>query len=419
MPQFLPNFKAVRNTIKSDAEVNFQADQAGKLIIKDTGTEITNVEPNLTMRLLRNASSFVMANNLVWDDGPDQRWEIADDGTINRPGTLMEVGLEGVSAFSIPAGPAGTGGLVHRFIVRDEGDVVVIGNDTPTPEGLGGVENWLGVNVGKDKSLNRPFEVQNLSNLTNVVGVSARFICHSSATLVDGAGSFNEFALNGAGQGETVMARVGAERDGAASTGSFVVDLPTTGSFNEALRVKSTGAMVLQQATSSITVGQSTVHGAGLAVIHNDVATAPTSALIYGKWRTDDFSTNAVLLKLLHETTQTSNDGNGVSIDLSVDDAAIAETVAARISAVRDGGTRVYDTVFYTQNSGTLGEAMRIKAENDVVVQGGLGIHGNTAPAQAAAIADVPTAGSATAADNATAINSILTALRNIGIIAT
>ena len=40
------------------------------------------------------------------------------------------------------------------------------------------------------------------------------------------------------------------------------------------------------------------------------------------------------------------------------------------------------------------------------------------APAQAEAIADVDTAGSATAAANATAINSILAALRNTGIIA-
>lgn len=38
---------------------------------------------------------------------------------------------------------------------------------------------------------------------------------------------------------------------------------------------------------------------------------------------------------------------------------------------------------------------------------------------QNAAIADVPTAGSATAAANATAINSILAALRDTGIIAT
>ena len=36
---------------------------------------------------------------------------------------------------------------------------------------------------------------------------------------------------------------------------------------------------------------------------------------------------------------------------------------------------------------------------------------------QPAAIADVPTAGSATAAANATAINSVLAALRNAGII--
>lgn len=38
---------------------------------------------------------------------------------------------------------------------------------------------------------------------------------------------------------------------------------------------------------------------------------------------------------------------------------------------------------------------------------------------QAAVIADVATAGSATAAANATAINSILAALRGVGIIAT
>jgi hypothetical protein len=37
---------------------------------------------------------------------------------------------------------------------------------------------------------------------------------------------------------------------------------------------------------------------------------------------------------------------------------------------------------------------------------------------QATAISDVPTAGSAAAADNATAINSILAALRGAGIIA-
>lgn len=38
---------------------------------------------------------------------------------------------------------------------------------------------------------------------------------------------------------------------------------------------------------------------------------------------------------------------------------------------------------------------------------------------QAAAIADVPTAGSADAADNAAAINAILVALRGVGIIKT
>jgi hypothetical protein len=38
---------------------------------------------------------------------------------------------------------------------------------------------------------------------------------------------------------------------------------------------------------------------------------------------------------------------------------------------------------------------------------------------QAAAITSVPTAGSATAAANATAINSILAALRGVGVIAT
>ncbi len=38
---------------------------------------------------------------------------------------------------------------------------------------------------------------------------------------------------------------------------------------------------------------------------------------------------------------------------------------------------------------------------------------------QASAIADVPTAGSADAADNATAINSMLAAMRALGLIAT
>lgn len=51
---------------------------------------------------------------------------------------------------------------------------------------------------------------------------------------------------------------------------------------------------------------------------------------------------------------------------------------------------------------------------------GGIGAFGSTPPvSQPAAISDVPTGGSATAAANATAINAILAALRGAGTIDT
>lgn len=60
------------------------------------------------------------------------------------------------------------------------------------------------------------------------------------------------------------------------------------------------------------------------------------------------------------------------------------------------------------------------KATRGSLILGSLGVWGTTPPAsQPSAIADVPTAGSATAADNASAINSILAALRGYGVIAT
>lgn len=55
-----------------------------------------------------------------------------------------------------------------------------------------------------------------------------------------------------------------------------------------------------------------------------------------------------------------------------------------------------------------IGGELRIAATGQITAEG----------VQANAIADVPTAGSATAAANATAVNSILAALRGAGIIA-
>lgn len=61
-------------------------------------------------------------------------------------------------------------------------------------------------------------------------------------------------------------------------------------------------------------------------------------------------------------------------------------------------------------------DALVVLAADGGVVKGQAAAGG--VPAQAAAIADVDTAGSATAAANATAINSILAVLRNTGLIA-
>jgi hypothetical protein len=64
-----------------------------------------------------------------------------------------------------------------------------------------------------------------------------------------------------------------------------------------------------------------------------------------------------------------------------------------------------------------IGGEQRVASGGKLVVQTGGQIVPNSGT-QAAAIANVATAGSATAAANATAINSILVALRGAGIIA-
>ena len=67
--------------------------------------------------------------------------------------------------------------------------------------------------------------------------------------------------------------------------------------------------------------------------------------------------------------------------------------------------------------TGTLRDVVFVGASHKC--QNGFAAWDATPPAtQPAAIADVPTSGSATAADNATAINSILAALRGCGLIA-
>lgn len=73
---------------------------------------------------------------------------------------------------------------------------------------------------------------------------------------------------------------------------------------------------------------------------------------------------------------------------------------------------------------GYTGKVYREQGADSLVVLGADGgvvkgqASAGAAPAQAAAIADVATGGGATAAANATAINSILAALRGVGIIA-
>lgn len=71
-----------------------------------------------------------------------------------------------------------------------------------------------------------------------------------------------------------------------------------------------------------------------------------------------------------------------------------------------------YNTANYTEQGGAvdvIGGSLRIATGGQITPNSGT---------QAAAIANVPTAGSAAAAANATAINSILVALRGAGIIA-
>lgn len=63
------------------------------------------------------------------------------------------------------------------------------------------------------------------------------------------------------------------------------------------------------------------------------------------------------------------------------------------------------------------GDALQVASGGEIKIESGGKI--TSAGTQAAAIADVPTDTSADAAANATAINSILAALRGVGIIAT
>jgi len=63
------------------------------------------------------------------------------------------------------------------------------------------------------------------------------------------------------------------------------------------------------------------------------------------------------------------------------------------------------------------GEQLVVASGGSIKIETGGSIVPNSGT-QATAISDVPTAGSAAAADNATAINSILAALRGAGIIA-
>lgn len=86
-----------------------------------------------------------------------------------------------------------------------------------------------------------------------------------------------------------------------------------------------------------------------------------------------------------------------------------------------------YQTEVYSEQGGlvrTIGTAGEMKVFGTVSIQdtGSINVVAGgvmkAAGTQAAAIADVATAGAATAAANATAINSILAALRGLGIIA-
>lgn len=87
-----------------------------------------------------------------------------------------------------------------------------------------------------------------------------------------------------------------------------------------------------------------------------------------------------------------------------------------------------HNTEIYSEQGGlvrTVGTAGEMKVFGTLSIQdtGSLDVKPGgamkAAGTQAAAIADVATAGAATAAANATAINSILAALRGLGIIAT
>ena len=73
-----------------------------------------------------------------------------------------------------------------------------------------------------------------------------------------------------------------------------------------------------------------------------------------------------------------------------------------------------YQTKVYERQGG---DAVVVASGGKVVVETGGAIVGDN-EAQSGAIASVATAGAATAAANADAINAILVALRNVGIIA-
>jgi len=73
-----------------------------------------------------------------------------------------------------------------------------------------------------------------------------------------------------------------------------------------------------------------------------------------------------------------------------------------------------YNTKVYLKQGG---EELVVASGGEIKVETGGAIVPNSGT-QATAISDVATAGSATAAANATAINSILAALRGVGIIA-
>lgn len=83
----------------------------------------------------------------------------------------------------------------------------------------------------------------------------------------------------------------------------------------------------------------------------------------------------------------------------------------ALVQAMRADTT--YGTGVYRKQEG---DELVVAADGAINVESGGEIQADGT--QAAAIADVDTAGSATAAANATAINSILAALRGVGVIA-